>query len=490
MHLYTPQDMREADAKAALLGYPSLLLMDTAGRIAARTLVRAWPERKAVVLCGKGNNGGDGLVAARWLHVWGNEVEVYAAEGQSGDALLARQALLAHGLEIRPLEQFRPERHTAILDALVGTGLRGQLEGFYAELVGLINGSGLPILSVDVPSGLPYSPHVRAGRTVALAGLKREHVFYPWRQSCGQIYLNAIGMPPAALGRPDLPEILTPAAMRGLLPAREGKAHKGSVGRVLVAGGFRSYTGAPSLSALGAYRIGLGLVTVAYPADCEVQPPMEAVRLPLFDWNLANLQTAKADAVAVGMGAGDGGTQAALAALELVLPAVLDADALQPRVLSAYSQAGIPTVVTPHPGEAGRLLGVPPSEIANRPLEYAAELAGKYPNLVVVLKGGPTVIAHKPSIQAPLLAVNSTGNPEMATGGMGDVLSGVIAALLSKGLSAWDAARLGVYLHGLAGDLARKPGLMAREVAEALPGAMERLGKGAVRAYWEAEGDG
>lgn len=488
MYLYTAQAMREADQKAVAMGYPSLLLMEAAGKQAASQLLQHFEGRSIAVLCGKGNNGGDGLVAARWLAHWGYPVSVYAAEGQTGDAAVARQALLAHGLEIAPLSAWEPAPHSVVLDALFGTGLRGPLEGFYADLVEKVNQSGLPVVAVDLPSGLPHQPHIRADLTVALAGLKNEHLFYPYRAACGRIVLESIGMPPRALHNPHLPEVLCKASMRPLLPARPGNAHKGSVGRVLVAGGYRSYTGAPSLAALGAYRTGAGLVTVAYPADCAVNPPLEAVRLPLLEWSSADLQAVRAEAIAVGMGAGPGGVRAAQAALELGKPTVLDADALHEQVLLAYAKSGLPTVLTPHPGEASRLLGIPSEQIARAPLEAAQALAERYPGLVVVLKGGPTVLAWQPQEappSPPLLAVNSSGNPSMATGGMGDVLSGVIAALLAAGLSAWEAARLGVYLHGLAGDLAGKPGLLAHEVAEALPSAMRQLQLGGARDFWE-----
>ena len=487
MHLYTAQAMREADQRAVALGYPSLLLMEAAGKQVARRLLERFEGRSVAVLCGKGNNGGDGLVAARWLAHGGLEVAVYAAEGQRGDAAVAKEALRAHGLEIAPLSAWEPKAHSVVLDALFGTGLHAPLQGFYAALVEKVNQSGLPVVAIDLPSGLPYQPHIRADLTVALAGLKNEHLFYPYRAACGRIVLESIGMPAQALHDPQLPEVLCTAHMRPLLPSRAGNAHKGSVGRVLVMGGYRSYTGAPSLAALGAYRTGAGLVTVAYPADCPVDPPLEAVRLPLLEWNSPDLQTARAEAVAVGMGAGERGLEAALAALALHKPTVLDADALHPQVLQAYAKAGLPTVLTPHPGEASRLLGMPPEQIARGPLEAAQALTRRYPGPVVVLKGGPTVLAWWPqnaSSSPPLLAVNSTGNPQMATGGMGDVLSGVIAALLAAGLSAWDAARLGVYLHGLAGDLARKPGLLAHEVAEALPAALERLKAGQVKDFW------
>lgn len=488
MRLFTAQAMREADDRATALGYPSLVLMDSAGRQSASWLLQHFRGRQISVLCGKGNNGGDGLVAARWLAHWGHRVRVYAADGQQGDAALARQALLAHGLEIYPLAAWKPEVHTVILDALFGTGLKGPLEGFFAKLLEEIDKSGLPVVSVDLPSGLPFTPHIRADLTIALAGLKNEHLFYPHRSACGRILLDSIGMPPQALENPGLPELLCHPAMRQLLPARPGDAHKGSVGRVLVVGGQGSYTGAPSLAALGAYRAGAGLVTVSYPTQSGVEPPQEAVRLPLLEWSTAGLQAARAEAAAVGMGTGEEGAPAALAVLGLGLPTVLDADALHHQVLQAYAQAGLPAVLTPHPGEASRLLGLPSQQIARFPLKAAQTLAERYPGLVVVLKGGPSVLAFlsaEATSAEPLLAVNATGNPSMATGGMGDVLAGVIAALLAAGGSAWEAARLGVYLHGLAGDLVARTGLLAHEVAEALPLATLRLQTGQARDFWE-----
>ena len=489
MRLYTAEAMREVDQKAVGMGYPSLLLMEAAGRAVARATVRAYPGRRIAVLCGKGNNGGDGLVAARWLKVWGGEVEVYAAEGQGNDAALARAALEAHGVEIKPLETWKPQPGGVIIDALFGTGLKGALEGLWAERVEKINGSGLPVVAVDVPSGLPCSPHVQASLTVTFAGLKNEHLFYPSRAACGRILLDSIGMPPGALENADLPEIPTPGSMQTLLPARRGNANKGSVGRVLIAGGYATYTGAPTLAALAAARAGAGLVTVAYPENSAVHPPLEAIRKPVPQWSFENLKSAKAEAVAAGMGTGPEGTKAALAALELHLPTVLDADALHPETIDAYVRAKIPAAITPHPGEAGRLLDKKAGEVAARPLEFAAALAERFPGVVVVLKGGPTVIAFYPTPDprppTPYLAVNPTGNPAMATGGTGDVLSGIVAAYLAAGLSPWDAARLGVYMHGLSGDLVGKVGLLAHEVAEHLPEAVSRLQGGSVKGFWE-----
>ncbi|WP_457637757.1 NAD(P)H-hydrate dehydratase [Oceanithermus sp.] len=479
MKLYTVEAMRAADARAVELGYPSILLMEAAGRAVAQALVERYPEaRRVAVVSGKGNNGGDGFVAARWLHFWGREVEVFAPEGHRGDAATARAALVTH-LPVRPLEELDLSGAEVVVDAVFGTGLTRAVSGDYAAVIDKINRTGVPVVAVDVPSGLPYEPSVTADLTVALAGLKPVHVFYPQRRACGKVLLASIGLPPEALEQPDLPDLATPEEMRRLLPARPGNAHKGSVGRVLVVGGAVEYTGAPALAARGAYKAGAGLVTVAYPTEASVQPPLEAVRLPVASWTNARLFDARAEAVAVGMGGGPGGGAAARAALKLKKPTVLDADALHAEVVRAYANAALPSVITPHPGEAARLLDTDPQVVASDSLRFARELATRF-KTVAVLKGGPTVVC-----EPGRCSVNTSGNPAMASGGMGDVLSGVIAAFLAAGLQPYDAARLGVYLHGLAGDLNPAIGLTASELAARLPEARSRLESGSVVPFWK-----
>ncbi len=527
MRLFSAQAMREADQKAAAMGMSTLRLMEAAGRAVADYVQKHFDSKvPVVVLADKGNNGGDGLVAARFLTEKGYTVEVFAEQGQQGDALVVMRSLETtspHGLSkaqlaIHPLSDWVPRQGTLVIDALFGTGLTRPLEGLHAKLVEDINTSGVPVIAVDVPSGLPYSPHVKATTTLALAGLKHEHLFFPARSACGQIVLADIGMPPELLENPGLPELLVPDSMRGLLPRREGDAHKGSVGRVLVVGGCDYYRGAPALAALGAYRAGAGLVSVAHPREVAMALPLEAVHLPLEVWSTSGLKQAKAEAVAAGMGAGEKGLEAAFAVLGLGLPTVLDADALYPDVVRAYAKARLPVVITPHPGEASRLLGSKAPDIASNPLEAARELAFRY-KVTVVLKGGPSVVAglgpdteHARSDTSRMTggtnaavgversalvvghsalgirrAVNTTGNPAMASGGMGDVLSGVIAALLAAGLPPWDSARLGVYLHGLAGDRINQVGMLAHEVADQLPHARALLENNKVKAFWQPE---
>ncbi len=475
MRLFTPEAMREADRKAVEMGYPSLLLMEWAGMKAARVYREVFGKAPALVLAGKGNNGGDGLVLARHLLMEGVRVRVHAAEGQGGDALLALQALLAHGVEVRPLEEAFFQEGEVVVDALFGTGLKGPLTGFFAGLVERVNASDLPVLALDLPSGLPFSPHIKATATVAFAALKTPHLFQ--REACGKLYLAEIGLPKALLEREDLPEVASPEALRPLLPRRPLTAHKGSVGRVGVLGGYRGeglrYAGAPILAALGAYRMGAGLVHLVAPEGTPLEP-LEAVFHPVSHPTLPPL---KVEALAVGMGGGPWGREWALEALRARLPTVLDADALHLEVAEAYREAGVPALLTPHAGEAGRLLGASPEEVAKDPLAAARALAERT-GLTVVLKGNPTVVA-----EGSRLFVNPTGNPALATGGTGDVLSGAMAALLAAGLPPFDAARLGTFLHGLAGDLLAEEkgvGLLAREVAEALPRARRLLQEGRV----------
>jgi hydroxyethylthiazole kinase-like uncharacterized protein yjeF len=468
--LYSAEGMREADQRAQALGYPALLLMEAAGRAVAEAVHREIPEGELVVLAGRGNNGGDGLAAARWLHLWGRRVKVYAASGQRDEALLMRRALELSGIEVEPLERWQPGG-AAVIDALFGTGLNRPLDGVYAEVIRRIQEARLPVIAVDLPSGLPLTPHLEAQLTVALGGLKREHLFYPARAACGRIQLAEIGVPLQALAGLALADILEPQEAQALFPRRSGDAHKGSVGRVLIVGGHPRYTGAPALAAWAAYRAGAGLVTVAYPEEAQLSLPMEAVRLPFRRIDQQLLQEAKAEAQAVGMGLGPIGPDVARVALR-GLPTVLDADALHPDVVRAYREAGIPTLITPHPGEARRLLG----ELPDDPLKAAEALAQTF-GVTVILKGGPSVIA-----EPGRLAVNPSGNPAMASGGMGDVLSGILAALLAAGLSPWDAARLGVYWHGLAGDRL-SVGLFAHEVAEELPKVREELLRGGYRPF-------
>lgn len=464
LRLVDAATMQAAEQTAQDRGLPTLLLMEAAGREVAQWIRHNYPHaQQVVVLAGPGNNGGDALTAARWLHLAGQSVTVFAAPSTTPNAQTMRAALAVH-LAIHPLEAALDAPADLVIDGLFGLGLNRPLGGVYAQLAERINRAGWPVVAIDLPSGLPHTPHLVARHTLALAALKTPHLFFPGRAACGQISLHPIGLPPSLLDQPQLPQILQASYLATRLPARPANSHKGQTGQVLVLGGSSAYRGAPALAALGALHSGAGLVTVASPTVLNL--PLEAVHYPLASWE-APLIGVKATAVAVGMGAGPGGPAAAQLAHTLRLPSVLDADALHPPSLEPF--ANTPTVITPHPGEAARLLGCSVAQVVAHPLNSARELAQRY-WVTAVLKGGPTVIA-----QGDRLAINPTANPAMASPGMGDVLAGVIAAYLAAGATLWDAACLGVFLHSRAASRGSGAGLLAHQLAEYLPATRQAL---------------
>jgi hydroxyethylthiazole kinase-like uncharacterized protein yjeF len=463
LRLFDATTLQATEETAQNRGLPTLLMMEAAGREVAQWVSNSYPDaRQIMVLVGPGNNGGDALVAARWLHLAGLPITVCSAPSTTPNAQTMQAALAVH-LPVHPLETALAATADLVVDGLFGLGLNRPLEGVYARLVERINQSGWPVVAIDLPSGLPYSPHLVARHTLALAAFKPPHLFFPDRAACGQISLHPIGLPSSLLNQPQLPQILQASHLATRLPSRPANTHKGQAGQVLVLGGSNVYRGAPALAALGALHSGAGLVTVASPAALNL--PLEAIHYPLATWETS--VDVKATAVAVGMGTGLEGTAAAQLAHTLNLPTVLDADALHPQSVEPF--ADTPTVITPHPGEAARLLGCSVAQVVAHPLHSARELAQRY-RVTAVLKGGPTVIA-----QSDRSAINPTANPAMASPGMGDVLAGVIAAYLAAGATPWDAACLGVFLHSRAAARASGAGLLAHQLAEYLPATRQAL---------------
>jgi hydroxyethylthiazole kinase-like uncharacterized protein yjeF len=473
-------DLKATDAAAVAAGIPFILLMEAAGRAVAEVVRRRASGEAIVVLCGRGANGGDGLVAARWLRHWGHDVTVLTVGGRGeGHPAEVWDALLAGG--VRP-ESATPERVAAALttvnaaiDALYGAGFRPPLSAADAALVRSLNAARqerphLRVVSIDLPSGLAADSAivrgepVRADHTVALTTLKPAHLFAPASDLCGRVEVASAGIPALIVESHAAADLAGHAELARLLPMRSQGAHKGSAGRVLVVGGLPRYPGAPALAALGALRAGAGLVTVCSVPGAGLGAPVEATRHEVGDWtpaSVAGLADLQADAMCAGMGIGEVDDATLAAILRPGLPTVLDADLLQANLVGRLAK--VPAVLTPHPGEASRLLGTTTAEVVADPLAAAAHLSDRY-GAVVVLKGGPSVVAAPG--RRPW--VNSTGNPGMASGGSGDVLSGVIAALLGQDLAPWDAARLGVYLHGAAGDSAARQhgyGLIAGDIA-------------------------
>ncbi|HEX2483846.1 MAG TPA: NAD(P)H-hydrate dehydratase [Myxococcota bacterium] len=493
-----------ADAMRALdrhtiekLGVPAELLMECAGRaVAAFAEAELAAGGRVHVLCGPGNNGGDGLVAARHLHLRGVPVAVAFAGDPgraSGDA--ARNLERAERVGVAfGRARFEVEPGDVVVDALFGTGLARAPEGEAAALIERANAARpqARVVAVDVPSGLdadtgqPLGPCIEADVTVSLALPKLGLALEPGRSRAGRIFVARIGIADHAPGADATAGLLTRRGAGALLPARPASGHKGTFGHVLVVAGSRGKAGAAALAASGAARAGAGLVTVACPSSVRSEVAVqcaEAMTVALAESrdgelapeavpSLVELAHARsALAVGPGLGRGDGVREAlrnALGAIER--PVVVDADGLVAfaDALELLRTRPAPTILTPHPGEAALLLGST-ADALNRDRIGAARALAERTGAVAVLKGAATVVA------APngRVRVNPTGGPALATGGTGDVLAGVAAALLAQGLEAFDAASVAVYLHGLAGDLVAAAigpsGALAGDVARHLP---------------------
>lgn len=517
MRILTAEAMREVD-RAAIedLGIPSLVLMENAAIGVVEALGKAFGEAESVaIFCGPGNNGGDGLAVARHLSVRGWEVRVFLVTGGrklSADAEvqlgICRKAELPV-LEIASEERLGSALEAAaecdvVVDALFGTGLARPLEGLFAQVVDAINELPAPCVAVDLPSGLsaseaqPIGPHVAADLTVTFAAPKVAHVFPPAADAVGEMVVTDLGIPPRLVE--DVEEddgdlhLLMGEELADLLPEREPGSHKGDYGHALIVAGSPGKAGAAILAARAAVRAGAGLVTVGVP-----EPILQTVDLGSIESMTLGLPAGAAGAsgqigeaavpvvldaaegkavLALGPGLGqEPETQAAIRrlVLECPLPVVIDADGLNAFAGRAGDLAArrVETVLTPHPGELGRLLGVSTAQIQEDRVA-AARGAAEETGAIVVLKGHLSLIASGTAV-----FVNPTGNPGMATGGSGDVLTGLIAGLIAQGLDALDATVLAVYLHGLAGDLAAgrlgEIALAAGDLIEILPAAFAAL---------------
>ncbi len=469
-YILRSSDVKNLDAE---LEYLDLLILtvENAGRSVAEKTLALYPSAKRfLVLAGKGYNGADALVAARHLIAAGREVTVLHLENdwtKTVEMWLEPDHLLE--LTLESLERTLPAAEI-VLEGLLGTGFRSPLRPDFESVIQRLNRSGLPTLSIDLPGGLEADQtgaqpgiFVRATHTLALGSLKPAFLFEPTRSSIGQLHTLAIAVPDALLEKYAYAETLERPVIASLLPRRHSDAHKGTAGEVWVLGGSSGMTGAPLLTAWAALKTGSGLVKT-YSKTELLGGALEIIRHTVEDWAALEVLK-KPQAVAVGMGLGREAVKVAARVLEWRVPTVLDADALSPELEGQGHDA---CIWTPHPKEAARMLGVETADIVKNPLESALELQKKFGGSVV-LKGGPTVVAipHSPFPIPYSLFINTTGNPGMASAGMGDTLSGILASLLGQGLSGPLAARAGVFLHGLAGDklLEREGyGLQASEV--------------------------
>ena len=488
MRVLNAAQMREADRRTIdEIGIPSLVLMENAGRQAVAAMEAMYADlgdRQVAVLCGRGNNGGDGFVVARTLAQRGVDVSVFllgrVAEVR-GDARTNLEILGRLGITVVEVADSQAwELHFSevsdcnlIVDAIFGTGLKAPVSGLIESVVADVNAAGIPVVAIDLPSGLsadscdPIGPAIEASLTVTLGAPKLPLVLPPAETRAGDIVIADIGIPGDVLDGVEGPRIdlLTRASMRELIAPRAADSHKGDYGRVLVVAGSRGKTGAAHLAALGALRAGAGLVTVATPSACqEIVAAMapEYMTEALRDTGggidpdeIERVMELARDVIAVGPGLGQApSTQEFVRQLvdRATAPLVVDADGLNafasdPDRLTG--REGRDVIVTPHPGEMARLVGMSTDEVQASRLEIARNFAVAH-HVYVVLKGHRTLIATPDE----KVFINPTGNPGMATGGTGDVLTGMIAAWLAQLLDAEAACKLAVYIHGLAGDLA------------------------------------
>jgi len=493
--------MRELDRTTIEdIGIPGPVLMEIAGRGCAQAVEDLLGGAGHVlVVCGKGNNGGDGLVAARHLAGSGYRVDILllAEPGQvSGDAALNLGILRRLNIPVQPVGESGQlpgsGRHDIIIDAILGTGLKSEVRGLYAQAIDWINGSGLPVVAVDVPSGISsdngrvLGRAVRAAETVTFGELKPGLVFHPGAAHAGRIRIIDIGIPPGLL--PEGPGgcwLLEDQDLLQHLRPRPADAHKGRFGHLLVLAGSADKPGAAGLCCRAAVHGGAGLVTLAAPPAVlqrVVSGPVEYMGVPVEQPSALLEACTGKQAVAIGPGLGTDGRAAELVQRvveEIDLPLVVDADGLNNLAgkLELVAGAEAERVLTPHPGEAARLLECSTADIQRDRLAAARRLAAAS-GAVVVLKGARTVVAD-PEKTAWVVAA---GNPGMASGGTGDVLTGVIGSLLAQGLSARDAACCGALWHGLAGDLAvarvGEQALAANLLIDALGPVLLRLQEG------------
>jgi hydroxyethylthiazole kinase-like uncharacterized protein yjeF len=517
MRILNAAQMREADrCTIDDVGISSLVLMENAGRQVVAAIEAAYEsqlDERIGILCGKGNNGGDGFVVARTLIQRGVDATVFVigtVADVRGDARTNLDILGRLGVPVVEVADEQTwELHfseisqcSLLVDAMFGTGLTSALAGMMETVAADINAADIPVVSIDLPSGMSAdTPHlvgdcIEASMTVTLAAPKLPLVLLPGEPYAGDVVVADIGIPPDVLEGLDGPRIdlLTPEHVRGLIEPRAAESHKGDFGRVTIVAGSRGKSGAAHLAAVGALRSGAGLVTVATPTACQailasMTPEVMTEALAessdgtVVDAALETVLALQHDVIACGPGLGRGPAVAEFVRGLLdraAVPLILDADALtvladDPAALEGRDERVV--IITPHPGEMARLIGVSVDDVLANRLQVAADFAATR-RVYVVLKGHRTIIATPEG----RVFINPTGNAGMATGGTGDVLTGMIAAWLAQLLDAEAACQLAVFLHGAAGDLAEHrqgaAAMIATDVVMCLALALKELAGG------------
>ncbi len=481
--LYSVAQVRALDAYAiAELGIPGYTLMRRAGEAALRALRTRWPTAgRIAVVCGGGNNGGDGYVVARYARAAGLEVSLLAVTDPAqlrGDALRAADEYRASGGQVQPMTPALLDDAEVLVDALLGTGLNQSLRPELAAAIETLNAAGRPIFALDLPSGLDgdsgraHGVAVRADSTITFVAHKTGLFLGDGPEYAGRVLLDNLGIeaPPGPAGDPVMERVGESDIARAL-PRRNRSAHKGEFGRVLIVGGAPGMAGAVRLAGEACLRSGAGLVTIATAPEHVVaivagRPELICLGVRSADELAAPLAAASVVAIGPGLGTGEWSRALFDAVLASAKPLIMDADALN---LLALTRQRVPgnTILTPHPGEAARLLEGKSEQVQSDrrgALQRLIERTGA----LVVLKGAGTLIGAPNRVPA----LCTRGNPGMAAPGMGDVLTGTIAAILAQCRDPWLAARAGVMAHALAGDdLARQGsgrGMLALELAETL----------------------
>jgi len=516
----TSEQMRSIDKRAIEeLGIPGLALMENAGKgvvVAIEDVAGDVRGKSFALVCGKGNNGGDGFVVSRLLREKGAHVTVFLLAGQeevSGDAAVNMKRFVSMGGELKELteanlsQELTPALGKAhfVVDAIYGTGFKGRAADIAALAIELINSSDRSVFSVDVPSGLDCDTGraegacVKACATATLGLLKKGLLLYPGRKLSGEIFVVDIGIPSECVEKEKIElELVENVLAKEWFPRREPDVHKGNCGKIAVVGGSVGLTGAVALCSMAAMRTGAGLVIAAVPEslnDILEVKMTESMTLPVPETTERTLSIKAKDEIlrlvesydvlALGPGLSRNSESAALARAivpSVTKPCVLDADGLNAFVdqRGLLAKCGTRLVITPHVVEMSRLSGEESDSVARDRVAAAKRFAVEL-GIVVLLKGAPTVIAQPEGITY----VNPTGNAGLASGGSGDVLTGIIAALLGQGLSTVHAAALGAYLHGLSADVAKEKlgeeGMIAGDLIECIPEAILRL-----RAGWLA----
>ncbi|MFW6006753.1 MAG: NAD(P)H-hydrate dehydratase [Halanaerobiales bacterium] len=511
MIVLRPEEMKEMDKKTIENGYPEILLMEAAGRGVAQICSNQLKNNNRVLIfCGKGNNGGDGLVAARFLNRKSFEVEIISTAKKSelkGVTLKNFELCQMHDLTINLVSEMnfdevkdKISHSDIIIDAMLGTGLKGNLRGNIAEIVDLINKFKQPtstVIAVDIPTGISgkngtvLGNAIKADYTATMAFLKVGLCVYPGKKYTGEIEIIDIGMPEkTSKDKIDYNHfLLNEKEASSLLPVRSEVGHKGTFGRIGIIGGSRGMSGAPYLSGHAALKTGAGLVKLAVPESIQ---DIVASYIPelltrgidddangIIRNDLSSIKEFMQKQRVLAVGPGLGKSKAAKIMVKYIMEEfentlVLDADGINLIGKKELKKRESPLIITPHPGEMARLLDKTIKEIQNNRINISREIATRY-NIYLILKGAASIVA----LPDGKIYINPTGNNGMATAGSGDVLTGIISGLIGQGLDCIEASVLGVYLHGLAGDIAREKftsqGVKAGDLIKSIPESISYL---------------